>query len=79
MKITQVAKLVGASTDEIRWLETLSYVQPSWTSSGKRIVRDYSQTEVKKIELIIKYRRQGFEHHAAFARAIKELEQPPLI
>ena len=79
MRITELAKLVGASTDEIRWLERRSYVQPTWVSIGKRTVRDYPEPEVRKIELIFRYRREGFEHYAAYARAVKDLEEPRLI
>ena len=54
-------------------------MQPTWVSIGKRTVRDYPEPEVRKIELIFRYRREGFEHYAAYARAVKDLEEPRLI
>ena len=79
MQITEVAKLVGSTTDDIRYFERKGYVSCRWVILKKRQVRDYSDAEVRKIELLVKFRRQGFQHSAAYTRAVEELEQPLLI
>ena len=79
MRIIQVAKSTGATPDEIRYFEKKGYIKSRRMRLKTRQVRDYSAAEIDKVELIIKYRRQGFEHAAAYARAIQELEKPRLI
>lgn len=79
MRITEVARQTGASTDEIRYFEAKGYVQCRWITLKNRRVRDYSDAEIHKMRLIIKYRRQGFEHGMAYERAMKELLKPRLI
>ena len=79
MRITEVAKQLGILPDEIRWLERKGYIKTKWVVLKNRRVRDYSKKEVRKIELIIKYRRQGFEHGVAYQKAIEEIENPRLL
>ena len=79
MRITDVAKLVGVMPDEIRWLEKKGYVKPRWKTLKKRRVRDYPEAEVQKLELIVKYRREGYEHAVAYQKAKEELERPRLL
>ena len=79
MRIIQVAKSTGATADEIRYFEKKRYITSRRMRLKTRQVRDYSAAEIAKIELIVKYRRQGFEHAIAYAKAIEELERPRLI
>jgi hypothetical protein len=41
-------------------------------------VRHFEDKEVRKIEVIIKYRRQGFTWDTAFNKAQQELDKPAL-
>ena len=79
MRITELARLSGASTDEIRWFESKGFIQCSWVTPKKRAVRDYPESEVQKVKLIKKYRREGFELNIAYQKAMAELESPRLI
>lgn len=79
MRITELAKQTGATTDEIRVFESKGYIQCRWVTLTKRRVRDYPETELVKVERIIHYRREGFEHAAAFKRAVEDLERPRLL
>jgi DNA-binding transcriptional MerR regulator len=76
--ITELARTTGASVDELRYLETKGFVEPSRRRLKLRVVREYQEADVRKIELIIKYRRQGFTWDIAFQKAIRELESPSL-
>jgi hypothetical protein len=44
-----------------------------------RRVKDYSATEVHKIEHIMKYLDQGFKYDIAYQKAMEELAQPRLV
>jgi hypothetical protein len=43
-----------------------------------REVRYFEDSEVRKVQLIINYRRQGFTWDAAFKKAQQELDKPTL-
>ena len=79
MRITELAKLTGATTDQIRWFENKGFIQCNWVTPKDRTIRDYQEPEVRKVELITKYRREGFELDVAYEKAIEELEHPRLI
>jgi DNA-binding transcriptional MerR regulator len=79
VRITEIAKQLGALPDEIKWFEKKGYIKPSWTLLRNRRVRDYPDIEVRKIELIVKYRREGFEHDVAYQKAMDEMESPRLV
>lgn len=79
MRITEVARRAGVTTDDIRYLEMKGYIQCQWITPKNRSIRDYVDSEVSKIELIIKYRREGFEHEMAYSKAMDEMQRPRLI
>lgn len=79
MRITAASRRTGASTDEIRYLESKGYIQGGRILLDKREVRNYAESEVQKIELIIKYRRLGFEIDASCQKALEEMQRPRLI
>jgi DNA-binding transcriptional MerR regulator len=79
MRITELARLTGATTDEIRYFERKDYIRCRWLTLRARSVRDYEEAEVQKVELLIKYRRDGFELDTAYTKAMDELQQPRLI
>lgn len=79
MRITEVAKRTGATPDQVRYLEKKKYIRSRWKRLKTRRVRDYSVTEVHKIEHIIKYLAQGFKYDIAYQKAMEELDQPHLI
>jgi DNA-binding transcriptional MerR regulator len=79
MRITEVAKSTGATPDQVRYLEKKKYIRSRWKRLKTRRVRDYSATEVHKIEHIIKYLDQGFKYDIAYQKAMEELAQPRLV
>lgn len=76
--ITELARIVGASVDELRYLERKGFVNPSRVPLKQRVVRQYEGEDIRKVQLIIKYRRQGFTWDMAFSKALRELENPSL-
>lgn len=79
MRITELSKKTGASTDEIRYFETKGYVKSKRSLIKTREVRDYSEEDIRMIELLVKYRREGFELRVANQKALQEIHQPYLV
>jgi DNA-binding transcriptional MerR regulator len=77
-RITAIARLTGASADEIRYLEAKGFIRSSRLRLKQRKVRQYQDSDIPKIQAIIKYRRQGFTWNVAYQKAMKEMETPPL-
>ena len=78
IRITDLARTTGASVDELRYLEKKGFVNPVRAQLKQRMVRQYQDGDIRKLELIIKYRRQGFTWDTAFRKASLELENPSL-
>jgi DNA-binding transcriptional MerR regulator len=78
LRITNLARMIGASVDELRYLERKGFINPVRAQIPRRKVRQYQDADVRKLQLIIKFRRQGFTWDAAFKRAMRELESPSL-
>lgn len=79
LRITELAKISGASVDELRYLEMKGFLNPSRTKLKRRKVRQYQETDIRKVQLIIKYRRQGFTWDVAFQKAMWERDNPLLL
>jgi len=78
MHITELAKITGASVDELRYMERKGFINAARAKIKKREVRQYRDGEMRKVKLIVKYRRLGFTWDAAYQKARRELENPPL-
>ncbi len=78
MRITEMSRLSGTSTDEIRYMERKGFLSSGVLTLKRRRVRDYPESELRKAELIVKYRRLGFTWDAAFKKAQEELANPQL-
>jgi len=78
LRITDFARKTGASADELRYLEKKGYLNSSKSRLERRVVRIYQDSDIVKVQLIIKYRQQGFTWDAAFQKAISELGKPTL-
>ncbi len=79
MRITDFAKQAGASVDEIRYLERKGFLKSTRLRLKTRQVRQYRDQDLRRVQAIIKFRRQGFTWDAALARAEKEVQNPPLL
>lgn len=78
LRITELARKTGASVDEIRYLERKRFIESTRSRLAQREVRHFQDTEARKIQLIIKYRRQGFTWDVAFQKARQEFDKPTL-
>lgn len=78
IRITELARKTGASVDELRYLERKGFVSPVRAKLKRREVRQYQDADIQKMQLTIKYRRQGFTWDVAFQKALQELQNPRL-
>lgn len=78
MRQSEVTRRTGASRDELRYFEDKGYVRPGKVRLKKRVVRDYSESDVRLIELIMKYKAKRLILDAAYDQAKRELTQPGL-
>ena len=78
MRITEMSRLTGASTDQLRYMERKGFLISKAHRLKRRNVRDYPESELRKARLIAKYLRLGFTWDAAFREAQEELVNPPL-
>jgi DNA-binding transcriptional MerR regulator len=79
LRITELARNTGASVDEIRYLERKGFINPSRRRLNRREVRQYQEADIRRVQLIIKYRRQGFTWDTAHQKAMREQENPSLL
>jgi len=78
LRITELARQTGASVDEIHYLEKKGIVKSRKVRLKQRAVRQFDEESVRAIELIIKYRRQGFTWNVAHEKARQEKNKPAL-
>ena len=78
LRITELARKTGASVDEVHYLEKKGFIKSIKSRLKKRDVRHFQDADTRKIQLIIKYRRQGFTWDVAFQKAQQELNKPTL-
>jgi DNA-binding transcriptional MerR regulator len=57
LRITELARKTGASVDEIHYLEKKGFIQSVKSRLTEREVRQFQDTDARKIQVIIKYRR----------------------
>lgn len=64
--------------DELHYLERKGFVSPVRAKLKRRKVRQYPDADIRKLQLTIKYRREGFTWDVAFQKALQELRNPRL-
>jgi DNA-binding transcriptional MerR regulator len=78
MRITEFSRQTGASVDELRYIERKGFIKSSRSRLKQREIRQYNDSEISKVTLIIKYRRQGYTWDTAYKKTLQELEKPNL-
>ncbi|MDP2920631.1 MAG: MerR family transcriptional regulator [Dehalococcoidia bacterium] len=78
LRITALARQSGATIDEIRYLETKGFIKSQRIKVKTREVRQFPEATARIVEIIIKYRRQGFTWKTAYEKARQEIDKPSL-
>ena len=79
MKITELSRRTGCSTDQIRYLEKKGAIRPRWKLIKKRRVRDYPESQINRLALIIRFLEEGYKYDVAIQKAEDETNKPRLI
>ncbi len=79
MRISELAKESGATTDLIRYFEAKGFIEPDMLMLRKRKVRTYSEDQVQLVKLIVKHVEEGFKHDTAYKKAIDQMNNPRLV
>ena len=73
MKTSQILEKTGIPRHKLYYLEQKGYITPQRIPMGDLEAREYSNTDVKRIEIIWKYLKKGFKHKIAYQKALEEL------
>lgn len=73
MKTSQILEKVDIPRHKLYYLEQKGYITPQRIPMGDLEAREYSNADVKKIEIIWKYLKKGFKHKIAYQKAMEEL------
>lgn len=77
MKTSQVLEKTGIPRHKLYYLEQKGYITPQRIPMGDLEAREYSDTDVKRIEIIWKYLKKGFKHKIAYQKTMEELNVKP--
>lgn len=78
LRITELARKTGASVDEIHYLEKKGILKSKKVKLKQRVVRQFDEEGTRTLEIIIKYRRQGFTWKVAYEKSRQEIDKPAL-
>jgi len=78
LRITELARKTGESVDEIHYLEKKGILKSKKVKLKQRVVRQFDEEGTRTLEIIIKYRRQGFTWKVAYEKSRQEIDKPAL-
>ncbi len=78
MTTAEVLKKTGIPRHKLYYLEQKGFVKPKRIPMGDLEAREYTQNDVRKIELIWKYLQMGFKHKIAWEKALGEMDDPQI-
>jgi DNA-binding transcriptional MerR regulator len=78
VKTSQLVKELQITRDTLYYLEKKGFITPKKRKAGKKLIRDYSEVDVRKVELIWKYLKMGFKYEVAYEKALEQLNNPEL-
>ncbi len=63
---------------KLYYLEQKGFITPKKRQIGEKEFREYSGTDLLKVEHIWKYLKKGFKYRVAYEKAMEELRDPEL-
>ncbi len=78
MRTPELLAQIDIPRQKLYYLEQKGYIRPKKTSIGDKEFRDYSETDVQKIECIWNYLKKGFKYKVAYEKAMEELSNPQM-
>ena len=71
MRTPELLEKIDIPRQKLYYLEQKGYIQPKKTVVGDKEFRDYSDEDIRKIEIIWKYLKKGFKYKVAYDKAME--------
>jgi DNA-binding transcriptional MerR regulator len=78
MQTSDILEKIDIPRHKLYYLEQKGYTHPRKVPRGELEVREYTEEDFRKIQLIWKYLKQGFKHKIAYEKAMEDLTSPQL-
>jgi len=75
MQTSDLLKKINIPRHKLYYLEQKGYINPKKITRGDLEMRDYTDEDFQKIQIIWKYLRQGFKHKIAYKKAMEKLNK----
>jgi DNA-binding transcriptional MerR regulator len=73
MQTSDVLKKINIPRHKLYYLEQKGYINPEKITRGDLEMREYTEEDFRKIQIIWKFLKQGFKHKAAYQKAMEKL------
>lgn len=73
MQTSDILKKIDIPRHKLYYLEQKGYIHPKRIPRGDLEARQFTEGDLKKIQAIWKYLKQGFKHKIAYQKAMEEL------
>ena len=79
MKSTaELLEEIDIPRQRLYYLEQKGYIKPRKNLRGEKEFREYSDKDIRKIQVIWKYLKIGFRYRVAYKKAMEELKNSQL-
>ena len=75
MQTSDLLKKINIPRHKLYYLEQKGYINPKKITRGDLEMRDYTEEDFLKIQVIWKFLKQGFKHKAAYKKAMERLNK----
>jgi len=75
MQTSDLLKKINIPRHKLYYLEQKGYINPKKITRGDLEMREYTDEDFKKIQIIWKFLKQGFKHKVAYQKAMENLNK----
>ena len=75
MQTLEVLKKIDIPRHKLYYLEQKGYINPEKITRGDLEMREYTEEDFRKIQIIWKFLKQGFKHKVAYQKAMENLNK----
>lgn len=75
MQTLEVLKKIDIPRHKLYYLEQKGYINPKKRTRGDLEMREYTEEDFRKIQIIWKFLKQGFKHKVAYQKAMENLNK----
>jgi DNA-binding transcriptional MerR regulator len=76
MQTSDLLKKINIPRHKLYYLEQKGYITPKKITRGDLEMRDYTDEDFQKIQVIWEYLKKGFKHKAAYKKTMEKLNKP---